>query len=288
MPCEARPRKNARHEQRRLGVERAGHDLGDGRADEQAEHPGALGDPLGHDRREHGRRDEADPADQHRHRQPGERRVGLARAVEVVAVEQDQRDGRDAVEEPVHADRGQPVGRRPARPEVPEPVDEPPGDVPDRLAHRGARLVEVRPEQVARDAQRERPRHAVQHRGDRQHADVAVQRRARSSRSGRRCRRARPIRNASVPAVGVSALAVIRSSGSTTCGSEADKPGEQEAVDREAGQDQPEQHRPAEVGVHGEREHARPCATRDEVRPGQHLPARPPVQQHARRTARAR
>ncbi len=168
--------------------------------------------------------------------------------------------------------------RRAADPRWRSPSTRPARDVPDRLAHRGRASREVRAEQVARDPQRQRPGDAVE-RGGRGPAPRRRRRpEGRPHRAGPRCRAPSPTRNASVPGgrgerVGGDQVLVghdVRQRGR--------EPGEQEPVHREAGQDHREQRGAPDVGVHGggEREHQ---ADPDEVRPGQHLAARPPVQE---------
>jgi hypothetical protein len=139
-------------------------------------------------------------------------------------------------------------------------------------------VVEVRPEQVAGDAQGERPGHGVQHGGGDQDADVAVRaqplppdpgagaERQTDEEGERPGRRGEGVRGDQVAAV----HHVRQRRG---------QPGQQEPVDRQRGEDQPEQRRPAPPRVDRQRQHP-DQPDPHEVRPGQHLAPRPAVEEH--------
>ncbi len=150
--------------------------------------------------------------------------------------------------------------------------------MPCGVAHRRSCDGHVGAEQVARDPERERAGDAVQHHREQQHAQVAVDaqrtpHRARAGaaresdeerqRAGGRCQR-----------VGGDQVGLV-----DDVRERRGEAGEQEAVDRQARQDQHEQAGAVDVGTDRDREQP-DQSDPDEVRPGQHLAPRPAVQEH--------
>ena len=222
------------------------------------------------------------PLTSDRDREPVEGRVGLARAVEVVAVEQDQRRpsrcrrrtgarrSRSARRPPAGVDRGAAARRRARGPRAGPPRARPgaPWSRSGPSRSRGMRSASepATPYSTAAITSTPTSLSSVERAAEPIRAPVPTP---------------RPIRNASVPGGRGERVGGDQVVGVHHVRQRRGQPGEQEAVDREAARISAEQQPARATSACTATASTSDQPDAHEVRPGQHLPARPAVEQHA-------